>query len=106
MSDLLRAFLTEWLRWAEDGEEKDAEEVHPTMGNSPAHYGLCANWSCYVDTVCRLDGQRNELGKLFEASGLDPNYPFGQEEYEKYSDADAQHEDPSRLAWVKEQLSK
>lgn len=84
----MRAFLTDWLAWAEAGGQG------PRFMN---HCGLCANAVKY--------DVHYELRKLFREQGLNPNTPFGTpDQYRADTFAHAMHLNPARLAWVRKTL--
>lgn len=91
----LKAFLTDWLHWAENG----AAESEPYF----RRVGLCTNASLFqahavyacVELREILDTQFNERSVLF---------PFGEDAYTAARAAGTQHLDPDRLAWVRAQL--
>lgn len=83
MTPALRQFLSDWLAWAEAGAPE--HEVFVRFG------GLC---------VAAPDDTRDELYDLFN----DP-YPFGgSKDYWERAEHCTQHENPARLAWVRQQL--
>ena len=94
MSPELRAFLTEWLAWA----EADAPEHEVFSG----HTGLCNNVCWWTEE--NLQSTSFWLLRELEERLGDPSFPFGRAEYTRARRAGLQHRDPNRLAWVRTQL--
>lgn len=96
---LLRNFYRAYYKWA----------TSPSQYKSPTFrgtYGLCRNLENWVYDNCiknpdkelvRLMGR---LEKQFKNAGLNPNYPFGFDDYFDYPGP----LDPARMAWVKKHL--
>lgn len=107
MSDQMKLFLQSYLEWA----DTDAS------GCFPVKYlpedGLCANthpWLQYAGFVepalsNEYDVMREELRKLFVASDLDIGYPFDDYIFEMERRAYSHHRNPTRLEWIRQQLS-
>lgn len=100
MSEQLREFLTAWLAWVYLG----APQYRPFDRRD----GLCASaqdW-CRANGRSKRDGVmlRHEVKNQLQRTGLDPYYPFGEQEYFHGVLLDNNHEDPKRLAWVRDQL--
>jgi len=93
ISEELKAFLTEWLAWAESGAPR-----HPIF---TPKYGLCTNSMNWEDhqTEERFWNIHHELKAL-----LIGTFPFGRKSYDSDEIRETQHLNPQRLAWVKEQL--
>lgn len=89
----LRAFLADWLAWAEDGAPfRGHDDFRPYMG-------LCGNSDKRGHSVTM------DLRQAFEDDGICLYYPFcTDEEYEEMTDDDTQHLCEARLAWVREKL--
>ena len=94
----LRAFLTDWLTWAEEG----APEPHRCFTRLS---GLCSNalWWGGTNHTTEYDAYdaREDLLALFGEDG----YPFGREAFYERSRNRTQHLDPNRLAWVRATLA-
>ena len=84
LSKELRAFLTEWLAWADAGAPE-----HPTFWDGA---GLCSNLRWFTDDYAT----RLELSALFDGDIT----PFGHESYFG-TYRRRQSKDPKRLAWVR-----
>lgn len=82
ISKELKTFLTNWLKWAENGAPEDEPYSR--------YYGLC----------CNAPGE--VFLELLTVLGDD--YPFGREEHDKRKVEKTQHLDPNRLAWVRATL--
>lgn len=97
ISKELYTFFKEWLEWAESGGKE-----HDVFRN---HSGLCSNidWWCSNE---ELEFVPDEFTRLLMHSGLDINYPFGEEDYQYRLRNDTQHKCPERLAFVREQIKK
>jgi hypothetical protein len=86
----LRAYLTDWLAWAEAGAPEH-DEFRP-------RFGLCTNARRRHRASADL---RNALVADF---GDEANHPFGG--LVRYmSEAEAHHTNPLRLAWVRAKLA-
>ncbi|MFM2472398.1 hypothetical protein [Burkholderia cenocepacia] len=99
MSKEMREFLDAYLAWVEAG----APQGKPFERS----YGLCSNIANHVASFSAFTQIDSELPELFAASGLEPNYPFGG--FAVYWDDHhngAHHRNPSRIAWVREQLNR
>lgn len=96
MDPILKAYLREWLDWVERG----APQNQPFSRS----HGLCNN-------VCGSSAQdkthlEHQLGHALETSfPEDKDYPFGYCAYLVRGSAGTMHEDPKRLAWVREMLT-
>jgi hypothetical protein len=96
MLDITRAFLRDWLEWA----ESDAPRGAPF---DPC-FGLCSNAIGYGDSD-NVWEVRDDLTLAFEAlCPEDPYYPFGIEDYKLDMSLACHHTNPARLAWVRAQL--
>lgn len=109
MSDNLKAFLREWLDWAEAGAPDSAEHTERNPNRFDSRYGLCGN-TCEFEELS-LDVHPDdtgdlevELSGLFEAQGLHRGYPFGQDAYDVDTERGTQHRNTNRLLWVRTQL--
>lgn len=94
----LLKFLVGWLAWATGDAEGDYRFRR--------YAGLCTSY----DRWCRQKGiwsgeESEDLTGAFLASGLDKNYPFGEENYDDCSLKYTQHLDQARLAWVRKVIS-
>lgn len=99
--NILYGFLDSWLFWVESG----AEHRHPYSRNT----GLCDNFWEYARNrhLSTWEGvsAENLLQEALEDSFGDGIYPFGEENFYKRLAKKTQHEDPDRIAWVKQYLS-
>lgn len=87
-------FLADWLDWAEnDGSAPSDDSCFRPYA------GLCLNSSKRGHSVTW------ELRAMLEADGLDPEYPFGEADYEERADKLTMHRCPKRLAWVRDKLA-
>lgn len=107
MSETMRLFLTAYLAFC----ESDARE-HDDIFDKGA--GMCSNVSDYVARVGNVNGNceyatrrvyRDELHRMLEASDLDIEYPFGEEEYIIDCRMGSHHRNAKRINWIKEQLA-
>lgn len=92
MTPALRQFLADWLAWAEAGAPE-----HPVFRRD---YGLCGSLQKYAGLY---EGRRleDELLRLFNFTV----FPFGSsQEFHQQTRDGTQHENPARLAWVRQQL--
>ena len=96
--DLLK-FYRAWLEWALG----DNHEHVACGGAFTPKFGLCTNVIRFGRKVDNMYIY-NELHTQFEEAGLDPCYPFGEEEYEYAVDTYAQHENYARLQWVRDRI--
>lgn len=99
MSDNLRAFLEDWLKWA------SSYAVDTNHSGYNASMGLCEAASSYSEGKLEdTDELSLELHRLFREEGLSIGYPFGYRDYHIRERASTQHECPTRLAWVRKHL--
>lgn len=102
MSDMMREFLKAYLDWADGGRDRMPNGCHFTGYN-----GLCNNWKRWIDDVVDSELLRKylyELEGMFDADGLDLDYPFGESSYEYYTARGKAQEDTDRINWIKEKL--
>lgn len=93
----LRAYLTDWLAWAEAGAPEHA-------GFSP-HRGLCDD--APSDVVCDLrEALEADFGALAVPFATCTPFDTPDREYWRDSAAGTHHTNPLRLAWVRAQLAK
>lgn len=95
ISKELRAFLQDWLDWAERG----APDGEPYTRGS----GLCVNLARYTEhwTDSAYLAADRELAAAWGGSRT----PFGSADYWARSLSQTQHECPKRLAWVRKTLA-
>lgn len=86
-SNELKAFLQDWLNWAEGRESN----ITYRKGG-----GLCSNSHLYDSSLMI----QNELHRIFNNS-----HPFGYGNYYHRLSNGTQHQDPNRLAWVRAALN-
>ena len=89
---LLQAFYNAYAAWLDAG----APQYEPFCREA----GLCHN-------LGKFGGDRDayiEMGRQFEAAGLDYRYPFndGEADYLCHAFNDDQHTNPERIKWVKD----
>lgn len=91
MSPLLRAFLSDWLAWAEAGAPDDDRLAR--------HWGLCGN--------AIKNGVRRHLERLLETDFPDnASFPFGGSTvYHRDAYRREHHLNEERLAWVRAKLA-
>lgn len=87
-SNELKAFLQDWLNWAEG-----RESIHDYYG----YGGLCVCTFCF-DISHAL---HHQLNALFDSEP----YPFGVVAYHEFRMGKPKHQDPNRLAWVRAALN-
>lgn len=94
MSDLLRRFLTEWLHYAETGENR--------YGFNYA--GLCseAYWYMRRETGTSSRALQDMLTDMFREDGMHGDYPFNRDQMEYCREDHTRN--PRRLAWVRSKL--
>lgn len=92
MSPVLRDFLQAYADWA---YTPDA----PNFYDFNAGAGLCNAAFSYGFRDPRTSGLalQEELGRMFLIDGLDPDYPFGEDDYNSKADL---RTCPKRRAWV------
>lgn len=87
-SNELKAFLQDWLDWAEGRESKYKYNEHK---------GLCVSAAVFDDCLILME----ELDDIFTHNC----FPFGVNEYSIRRRNNTQHQDPNRLAWVRAALN-
>lgn len=89
-SEELTEFYRSYLSWVESG----ARDCEPYS----RYYGLCSN----LERFTASNRASIEMSQQFRDAKLHPGFPFGEGAYDDRSENGTQHEDPNRLAWVKE----
>lgn len=102
-SPTLHAMYVDWLAWAEACAPSEPSPLG--FGYYPS-LGLCYAARCFADNCWGVIDvlEEYEMRGQFVAAGLDPVYPFGEEEFHHRSGG-TQHEDPNRLAWVRARIA-
>lgn len=103
---LIKQFLAQYKLWALAGAPEESPYGFSTV------VGLCANLARYASTVLYgvaeyhmlVDEAYGEFQALFQADGLDADYPFGEDEYIHDHLNRSFHLNPARMAWVDQQL--
>jgi len=96
MTPALRQFLTDWLAWAEAGAPE-----HPVFRRKS---GLCMLAQIFWEEQPNSE-LVDDLQDALEASFGETHYPFGgAHEFHIRMLDHTQHENPARLAWVRQQL--
>lgn len=109
---IINQFLTQYKLWVLDG----APETQFYQNNEyhfSTHAGLCGNLTRFANKVFAdvedyhlfVDAALSELAALFQADGLDEDFPFGgEEEYLAEQLTRTFHFNPTRMVWVDRQL--
>lgn len=103
---LINQFLAQYKLWAMAGAPSDSPYGFSTV------VGLCSNLARYSRVVLQgvaeyhmlVDSVLADFEGLFQADGLDGDYPFGEDEYIDDHNNRSFHLNPARMAWVDRQL--
>lgn len=109
MSDDLKAFLRAWLDWAEAGAPDSDRHTKRNPNRFEGECGLCSNTYNFEELALDVHPEdtgrlEDELHDLFTEQGLNTDYPFGRDAYDRDADHGTQHRNTSRLLWVRTQL--
>lgn len=89
----LTAFYRAYKQWLDDGAP-DKDPFHRCCG-------LCVSVEDFITEPFTVE---EELHYQFKDAGLNPDYPFGEWNYEYRSSNWEQHLDPLRIKWVEDHL--
>jgi len=102
MSEQLREFLSDWIKWVDAGGDDGKPFWY--------RHGLCASFDYWLSNKGAawydIESERFQLVEVFKNDGLSAIYPFSSvEQFYEESDKDAMHLNKSRLAWVRSKVA-
>jgi hypothetical protein len=96
----LHQMYVDWLEWSKD-PEAFTKMADPYWRVTCKMYGLCR----FIARMGGSDELLVEMKKQFIKARKDAVYPFGVCEYSDGVKLENQHEDPKRLAWVRQRIA-
>ena len=102
MSEHLKAFLADWIKWIDSGA---AQELPFDRSR-----GLCTSFEMWLESgdaeASEIDDELYNLGELFESEGLRRAFPFSTFDSfcQEFKDSEM-HLNAARLAWVRSKVA-